>query len=62
MRRVGVLGVSLAGSPHFVQQERARCVNRAVQIIAQAAFLSAGRTDQRTQFRFQQRFLPLACT
>jgi len=41
MRRVGVLGVSLASSPHFVQQECARCVDRAVQIIAQAAFLSA---------------------
>jgi len=60
MGRVGVLGVSFASLPDFVEQECAGRVRGAVQIVAKAAFFFSSGSYQGAQLRFENRFLAFA--
>jgi len=59
MRGAGVRGVVFAAGPDFVEEKRAGLVCAAVQIILQAAFLSARGAKQGAEFGFKQRFLAI---
>ena len=60
MIRLCMRGVVLARLPDFMQQKRARPLNRTMQIVAQAAFFFAGRRNQCSQFGFQHQVLAVA--
>lgn len=53
-------GVRFAARPHLMQQQSARRVDGPMQIITKAALFFSCGTNQRAQFRFEQRFLTLA--
>jgi len=55
-----MLRVRFPAGPHFVQQECAGSVNRAVQIVAEAALFLARWPRQGAQFGFEQRLLAFA--
>jgi hypothetical protein len=48
----------VASGPNFVKQEGAGRLDRAMQIVGDAAFFAAGRGDQRSELGFEQSFLP----
>jgi hypothetical protein len=57
MRGASVRGVILAGSPDFMEKERAGLVEAAVKIESQAAFFLARRCNQRAEFGFEEHVL-----
>lgn len=57
-----MLGVGIARGPDFVEEERAGRVSGTVQIVAKAAVFFTRRADERTELRFEERFLAFAGT
>ncbi len=53
-------GVGLARGPDFMQQECARAISGAVQIVEQAALFPARWSDQGAQFGLEEQFLTFA--
>ena len=60
VRSAGVSGVVFAAGPDFVEEESARPVCAAMQVVLQAALLFSGGADQGAEFGFKQRFLAIS--
>ena len=54
MRRAGVGGMVLAGSPDFVKKEGAGLVGATMQVESQAPLFLARWSDERTKFGFEE--------
>jgi hypothetical protein len=52
MRGLGVQAMIFARGPDFVEQERAGRLNRAMEVVGNAAFFASGGADQRADLGF----------
>jgi hypothetical protein len=57
VRSFGVKAMMLASGPDFVQQESTGDVERAVQVVGEAAFFAACGADESAEFGFEEDFL-----
>lgn len=57
VRGFGVQAMMFARGPDFVEQEGAGDVERAVQVVGEAAFFAACGADESAEFGFEEEFL-----